>query len=63
MDKSTLAENFERNDDENKSKMNITKEQIDDLKAILKVEIQKEDYSTNVDKKLKEYQKFQLNLV
>lgn len=37
--------------------MNITKEQIDDLNAIVKVAITKEDYQEKVDKILKDYRK------
>ena len=37
--------------------MNITKEQIDALNAVLKVEISREDYQDNVDKILKDYRK------
>ncbi|MBC2838897.1 trigger factor [Robiginitalea sp. SC105] len=37
--------------------MNITKEQIDDLNAVLKVAITKEDYQDKVDKILKDYRK------
>jgi trigger factor len=37
--------------------MNITKENIDDLNAILKVEIKKADYDQNVEKTLKDYRK------
>ncbi|RYC51173.1 trigger factor [Flagellimonas olearia] len=37
--------------------MNITKEQIDNLNAVVKVEISKEDYQENVDKILKDYRK------
>lgn len=37
--------------------MNITKENIDDLNALLKVEIKKADYEENVDKVLKDYRK------
>jgi len=37
--------------------MNITKENIDDLNALLKVEIKKADYKENVEKVLKDYRK------
>ncbi len=37
--------------------MNITKEQIDELNAVLKVAITKEDYQDKVDKILKDYRK------
>ena len=37
--------------------MNITKEQIDALNAVLKVEISREDYQDNVDKILKDYRR------
>src|SRR5210317_968041 len=37
--------------------MNIQKEQIDDLNAIVKVAITKDDYSDKVDKILKDYKK------
>jgi len=37
--------------------MNITKENIDDLNAVLKVEIKKADYEENVEKTLKDYRK------
>ncbi|MBP8959468.1 MAG: trigger factor [Bacteroidales bacterium] len=37
--------------------MNITKENIDKLNAILKVELNKADYEENVEKSLKEYRK------
>ncbi len=37
--------------------MNITKEQIDDLNAVLKVAITKDDYQEKVDKILKDYRK------
>ena len=37
--------------------MNIQKEQIDELNAIVKVAITKEDYSDKVDKILKDYKK------
>ena len=37
--------------------MNITRENIDDLNAVLKVDIAKEDYSGKVDKVLKDYRK------
>jgi len=37
--------------------MNITKENIDDLNALLKVEIKKADYEENVEKVLKDYRK------
>lgn len=37
--------------------MNITRENIDDLNALLKVEIKKADYTENVEKTLKDYRK------
>jgi trigger factor len=37
--------------------MNITRENIDDLNAVLKVEIVKADYAENVEKTLKDYRK------
>lgn len=37
--------------------MNITRENIDELNAIVKVDIAKEDYSSKVDKVLKDYRK------
>ncbi|MBM1106059.1 trigger factor [Aurantibacter crassamenti] len=37
--------------------MNITKEQVDDLNAIVKVAITKDDYQENVEKILKDYRK------
>jgi len=37
--------------------MNIVKENIDDLNALLKVEIKKVDYEENVEKVLKDYRK------
>ena len=37
--------------------MNISKENIDDLNAILKVKIGESDYSDNVDSALKDYKK------
>ena len=37
--------------------MNIQKEQIDELNAIVKVAITKDDYSDKVDKNLKDYKK------
>lgn len=37
--------------------MNISKEKIDDLNAIIKVEIAPEDYQDSVDKKLREYRR------
>ncbi|MEG0794987.1 MAG: trigger factor [Odoribacter sp.] len=37
--------------------MNITKNQIDDLNATIKVELGKDDYAERVDKALKDYQK------
>ena len=37
--------------------MNITKEQVDDLNAILKVEVSQEDYQEKVDKVVKDYRK------
>jgi len=37
--------------------MNITRENIDELNAVVKVDIAKEDYSEKVDKILKDYRK------
>jgi len=37
--------------------MNITKENIDDLNAVLKVEVEKADYEGNVEKVLRDYRK------
>ena len=37
--------------------MNVTKNQIDDLNATIKIELNKEDYATRVDDALKVYQK------
>jgi trigger factor len=37
--------------------MNITRENISDLNAVLKVEIKKDDYATNVEKVLRDYRK------
>jgi trigger factor len=37
--------------------MNITKENIDDLNALLKVEVKKSDYEENVEKVLRDYRK------
>ena len=37
--------------------MNITKENIDDLNAVLMVEIKKADYEGNVEKTLKDHRK------
>ncbi len=37
--------------------MNITKEQIDDLNAVVKVAISKEDYQDKVEKILNDYRK------
>jgi trigger factor len=37
--------------------MNITKENIDDLNAVLRVEIKKADYEKNIEKTLKDYRK------
>ena len=37
--------------------MNITRENIDELNAVVKVEISKEDYSPKVEKILKDYRK------
>lgn len=37
--------------------MNITKNQIDDLNAIIKIELGKEDYADRVEKALKDYQR------
>ncbi len=41
----------------NKNKMNITRENIDDLNAVLKVEISKPDYEEKVETVLKDYRK------
>lgn len=37
--------------------MNITRENIDDLNAVLKVEVEKSDYENNVEKVLRDYRK------
>ena len=37
--------------------MNITKNQIDNLNATIKIELGKEDYAGRVEKALKDYQK------
>ncbi|MEC8883123.1 MAG: trigger factor family protein, partial [Bacteroidota bacterium] len=37
--------------------MNITRENIDDLNAVLKVDIAKDDYNDKVQKVLKDYRK------
>ena len=37
--------------------MNTTKEQVDDLNAIIKIELNKEDYEPKIEKTLKEYKK------
>jgi len=37
--------------------MNTTKEQVDDLNAIIKIELNKEDYEPKIEKTLKEYRK------
>ena len=37
--------------------MNITRENIDDLNAVLKIEIEKADYEENVEKVLRDYRK------
>ena len=37
--------------------MNVTRENIDDLNAVVKVDIAKEDYSEKVEKILKDYRK------
>src|SRR5690554_502321 len=37
--------------------MNITKENVDDLNALLKVTVEKSDYQENVDKALADYRK------
>lgn len=37
--------------------MNITRENIDDLNAVLKVKVEKDDYSSKVDEVLKDYRK------
>ena len=37
--------------------MNITREKVDDLNAIIKVELKQEDYQSNVDVQLKDYRK------
>ena len=41
----------------NNNKMNITKENIDDLNAVLKVKIGKSDYEESVETVLKDYRK------
>ena len=41
----------------NKTKMNITKENIDDLNAVLKISVEKPDYDGNVEKVLRDYRK------
>ena len=43
----------------NNNKMNITKENIDDLNAVLKVRIEKTDYEDKVETVLKDYRKKQ----
>ena len=37
--------------------MNVTKNQIDDLNATIKIQLDKDDYATRVSDALKEYQK------
>jgi trigger factor len=37
--------------------MNVTRENIDDLNAILRVEVEKSDYESNVEKVLRDYRK------
>ena len=37
--------------------MNITKENIDDLNAVLSITLEKEDYETRVENVLKDYRK------
>lgn len=37
--------------------MNITQEKIDELNAVLKIEVSEEDYQQKVDKELKDHQK------
>ena len=37
--------------------MNTTKEQVDDLNAVIKIELNKEDYEPKIEKTLKEYRK------
>ncbi len=37
--------------------MNFTKQQVDDLNAIVKVKVQEDDYASTVEKILKDYQK------
>ena len=37
--------------------MNITRENIDELNAVVKVEIEKDDYNPKVEKVLKDYRK------
>jgi trigger factor len=41
----------------NKTKMNITKENIEDLNAVLKISVEKPDYDGNVEKVLRDYRK------
>ena len=37
--------------------MNITRETIDDLNAVLKIQVEKADYDGNVEKVLRDYRK------
>ena len=37
--------------------MNITRENIDELNAVLKVKIEKDDYAEKVEKQLRDYRK------
>jgi trigger factor len=37
--------------------MNITRENIDELNAVIKIKVEKEDYSANIEKVLKDYRK------
>ena len=37
--------------------MNITKTQNDDLTAVIKIQLSKEDYASNVENVLKDYQR------
>ena len=37
--------------------MNITQEKIDDLNAVIKVQLKEEDYQDKVENQLKEYRK------
>ena len=37
--------------------MNITRENVDDLNAVLKIQVEKADYEGNVEKVLRDYRK------